>query len=121
MHTTIAGAVVEDSEALEMSIELEDKRDTMRAPKKRETKRKAKPAKTRSLTKASKRPHKRSSTKKDNGTVRSTSTGKIHVMSVHIPLSLLKRLDAKCAAAKKAGKSPDNRSAFAVQAISSRL
>jgi hypothetical protein len=108
----------ETAPALELETE-DSKRDTMRAPKKVKPKKKT-AAQTRWSKTASKRtrPSKR---KKDNGTVRTTPTGKIHVMSVHMPLSLLKRLDAKCAAAKKAGKSPDNRSAFAVQAISSRL
>ncbi len=84
------------------------------APKKT-AKKTAKPAKSPAKKTAKTR------ARKDSGTRRTNGKGiEFHVMSVHIPLTLLAKLDRKVAALVKSGKK-SSRSQFAIQAISSKL
>jgi hypothetical protein len=60
--------------------------------------------------------------KPGNGTIWKTKAGKeYHVMSVHIPTSLLRRLDSQCAKNKTSGKGRSTRSGFAVALLEAKL
>ena len=60
--------------------------------------------------------------KPGNGTQRTTRAGtKFHIMSVHVPLPILVKLDKKIAQLAKAGKPGASRSGFALMAIQSRI
>jgi hypothetical protein len=73
-------------------------------------------------TKAAKKWPPRWRGKPGNGTIWKTKAGKeYHVMSVHIPTSLLRRLDSQCAKNKTSGKGRSTRSGFAVALLEAKL
>lgn len=102
-----------------------------RKPKKSSSKAKKVAAKSKPKAhpkKSSKRPSKKASKpssklgprggKPGNGTRRKTKAGvEFHIMSVHVPLPLLRKLDAAVQKNEKSGKKGASRSEFAVAAI----
>lgn len=96
---------------------------TISTRKPAKAKAKAKPKKTEAPKVKKTAPKKTAKTRarKDSGTRRTNGKGiEFHVMSVHIPITLLAKLDRKVAALVRAGKR-SSRSQFAIQAISSKL